>query len=427
MNKKCFVISAIGDKGSDIRKNADDLYDLIIEPALEKFGFDIIRADKISNVTSITSDIVELLQKSDLCVVDITGHNPNVMYECGRRHETAKPYIMLAKEGEKLPFDINTIRTIFYNLSVGREIRATVKSIQAVVEPLFADGFVPESPGDSLASISTTLKRIERKIDDMTMSPKVSGSTGPITSTVQEVLKALGPAGALKFAISQNDVSLAESLLPVVERTSSKDQYEAAIRVTAAMGSRHAIQLLEKYIFNIRDLDIDTQKNLLSAYTTGTGRHDDEERALEVLRPFFEHVKSLDTDNGSISRRDKGFFLNQYQKLLYGLEKFDEARLVGEQVISLCPDDPSYYYNQSLTLDGCDDVEGAVCHIDQCMSLDETKGVTDGDHLRRAVKLYARKGMIEKAKKAFVQLKKVNPFAAKLIEDEDDIMKIISR
>ena len=116
MNKTCFVISPIGDKGSDVRKNADDLYDLIIEPALEKFGFEIIRADKLSSVASITSEIVELVQKSDLCIVDITGHNPNVMYECGRRHETAKPYIMVAREGEKLPFDIITpaIKQISY-------------------------------------------------------------------------------------------------------------------------------------------------------------------------------------------------------------------------------------------------------------------------------------------------------------------------
>jgi hypothetical protein len=250
MNRKCFVISAIGDKGSDIRKNADDLFDLIIEPALEKFGFDIIRADKISSVTSITSEIVELLQKSDLCVVDITGHNPNVMYECGRRHETAKPYIMLAKEGEKLPFDINTIRTIFYNLVDGREIRTTVKSIQAVVEPLFAEGFAPESPGDSLASISSTLKRIERKIDDIAISPQASASFAPTGANVQEVLKALGPGGAMKLALTQNDVQLAESLLPVIERSLSKDSYEGALKATAAMGSRHATHLLEGIVTN---------------------------------------------------------------------------------------------------------------------------------------------------------------------------------
>ena len=100
--KTCFVISPIGEKDSDIRKLADDLYDLIIVPALEKFNFDIVRADKITSVTSITSDIISHVQNADLCIVDLTGQNPNVMYECGRRHETGKPFIMVAKENEKI-------------------------------------------------------------------------------------------------------------------------------------------------------------------------------------------------------------------------------------------------------------------------------------------------------------------------------------
>ena len=64
--KVCFVISPIGEKESDVRKQADDLYDLIVEPALEKYGFHIVRADKISSVASITAEIVELVQNSDL-------------------------------------------------------------------------------------------------------------------------------------------------------------------------------------------------------------------------------------------------------------------------------------------------------------------------------------------------------------------------
>src|SRR5687768_15685568 len=124
--RTCFVISPIGSKDSDVRKHADDVFDLVIEPSLEKFNFEVIRADKLSSVSSITTEIVELVQNCDVCVIDITGHNPNVMYECGRRHETGKPYIMIAREGEVLPFDINTIRTIFYSCSDGREIRRSV-------------------------------------------------------------------------------------------------------------------------------------------------------------------------------------------------------------------------------------------------------------------------------------------------------------
>lgn len=156
MNKTCFVISPIGEKGSDIRAIADSLYDLIIEPALEKFGFSVTRADKNVAVSSITSEIVQLVQDSGLCIIDITGHNANVMYECGRRHETAKPYIMMAQEGEKLPFDINSIRTVFYNLSDAREIRTTVKVMQQMIEKMIESGLEPERSGN-LSARSLTL------------------------------------------------------------------------------------------------------------------------------------------------------------------------------------------------------------------------------------------------------------------------------
>ena len=104
--KICFVISPIGDKDSDIRKHADAFLKLLVEPALGEFGFNVVRADQIATSSVITNDIVEYVQQSELCLVDLTFHNPNVFYECGRRHENGKPTIQLIKNGEQLPFDV---------------------------------------------------------------------------------------------------------------------------------------------------------------------------------------------------------------------------------------------------------------------------------------------------------------------------------
>jgi len=95
--KKCFVISPIGAEESEARKNADDLFELIIEPALEKYDFKVIRGDMVSNSTSITDDVIKMTQNSELYIIDLTGHNPNVFYECGRRHETSKPFILIKR------------------------------------------------------------------------------------------------------------------------------------------------------------------------------------------------------------------------------------------------------------------------------------------------------------------------------------------
>ena len=192
MNRTCFVISPIGDQGSDIRLRSDALYDLIIEPALEKYSFTIARSDKSFSVPSITSEIIQQVQYSGLCIIDITGHNPNVMYECGRRHETAKPYIIIAQEGEKPPFDINSIRTVFYNLSDAREIRNTVKVLQQIIEKHLEGGLEPERSGESLSSLSETLVRIERKVDRLG-SINTGNPTSPILTGTPEHSDILRP------------------------------------------------------------------------------------------------------------------------------------------------------------------------------------------------------------------------------------------
>ncbi|MCU7928065.1 MAG: hypothetical protein KZQ97_16710 [Candidatus Thiodiazotropha sp. (ex Dulcina madagascariensis)] len=129
--KTCFVISPIGADGTEIRKMADDFLELLIEPALQPFGFDIIRADKITASSVITSDVIRYVQNSDLCIIDLTTHNPNVFYECGRRHENGQPFIQLIQKGDDLPFDVSGIRTINFDISTPRSTLQSIHEIQA--------------------------------------------------------------------------------------------------------------------------------------------------------------------------------------------------------------------------------------------------------------------------------------------------------
>lgn len=76
--KKCFVVSPIGDPGSQIRKNADQLYQHIIKPVCEKCGFVAERVDEFNTSGSITQEILDALNDYDLVIEDLTGHNPNV-------------------------------------------------------------------------------------------------------------------------------------------------------------------------------------------------------------------------------------------------------------------------------------------------------------------------------------------------------------
>ena len=78
--KTCFVVSPIGDVGSETRINADKLFKYIISPVCESCGFEAVRVDQINDSDSITQTIIDKLLSSELVIADISGNNLNVFY-----------------------------------------------------------------------------------------------------------------------------------------------------------------------------------------------------------------------------------------------------------------------------------------------------------------------------------------------------------
>lgn len=115
--RKCFVVSPIGEEGSDTRNNADKLFKYIIKPVCDECDFEAIRVDKLNDANSITQTIIDHLENSELVIADISEHNPNVFFEMGYRTRTKKPIIHLKGKAENLPFDVTTIRTLEYDLT----------------------------------------------------------------------------------------------------------------------------------------------------------------------------------------------------------------------------------------------------------------------------------------------------------------------
>lgn len=111
--KTCFVVTPIGKPGSDIRRHIDGVLKIAIRPAFEN-EYQVEAAHTCFESTSITKQVYQKLYDSDLVIADLTGLNPNVMYELGIRFCFGKPVILIAEEGTPLPFDINERRTFFY-------------------------------------------------------------------------------------------------------------------------------------------------------------------------------------------------------------------------------------------------------------------------------------------------------------------------
>lgn len=148
-DRSCFVIAPIGAEGSDIRLRSDQVLKHIIEPAAGDCGYKAVRADKISEVGLITSQVIQHVVEDALVIADLTGRNPNVFYELAIRHAVRKPVVQIIHATEPIPFDVAASRTVqvdHHDLDsvakakeeIVRQIRSAEKNPRDVDSPISA-------------------------------------------------------------------------------------------------------------------------------------------------------------------------------------------------------------------------------------------------------------------------------------------------
>lgn len=111
--KRCFIITPIGNDNDSIRRHIDGIIDAAIKPALEP-DYEVVAAHKITETGTITKQIIKEIYQDELAIANLTGNNPNVMYELAVRYCLGKPVLTIAEKGTSLPFDVMPEWTIFY-------------------------------------------------------------------------------------------------------------------------------------------------------------------------------------------------------------------------------------------------------------------------------------------------------------------------
>lgn len=158
--RRCFVVGPIGDPHAandtperEAYEHHLGIFEQVIAPACEKYGISAVRADGIAHAGDINEQICRHVVESDLVVADVSGGNPNVMYELGLRHITGKPTIHIGEAGQ-LPFDIASIRTIRYQRTRSH-LAGARKEIESALEAGLRDGFELLTPARVLRGLQT--------------------------------------------------------------------------------------------------------------------------------------------------------------------------------------------------------------------------------------------------------------------------------
>jgi hypothetical protein len=117
-----------------------------------------VRGDDVFTPTDILVDIWQAINNADFVIADITGRNPNVLYELGVAHTLAKPVLIISRSATDIPIDLSTRRVIMYGQSAGdwrEELESKVT--RAIGEILVAYGLTSanHAPGTSSSSATT--------------------------------------------------------------------------------------------------------------------------------------------------------------------------------------------------------------------------------------------------------------------------------
>ncbi|MEV4926372.1 hypothetical protein [Streptomyces roseoverticillatus] len=219
----------------------------MIAPACERYGITAMRADGIAHAGDINEQICRHVIESDLVIADVSGGNPNVMYELGLRHVTGKPTIHIGEAGQ-LPFDIASIRTIRYQRARSH-LASARKEIEGTLEVGLRDGFELLTPARVLRGIQTAdgpSSSVESENVEDDDSPgllddfaAIEDGLDEMTADMEAITKTVETIGALTEQANTEVLDLTQANAPASARLAAVVRYGQSI--SAPAGELHTV------------------------------------------------------------------------------------------------------------------------------------------------------------------------------------------
>lgn len=127
------------------------VYEHGIKPLVESMGMQCKRADEIYSSQGILGDIWDSMQSAEIVIADLTGKNPNVMYELGLCHALWKRVILLSQNRDDVPFDLRAWRVLWYDFTFAGAARLK-EELHRAIEALRLD----KGPESTLVPLSAS-------------------------------------------------------------------------------------------------------------------------------------------------------------------------------------------------------------------------------------------------------------------------------
>ena len=128
-----FVVRLLNDM-CESYKDVEWFFERVVEPVVEdefKHMLVVVDGSQPADYPRMDVEIFEKLHRSSVVLADITGQRPNCMVELGYALGRGLPTVITARVGEKLPFDIQTMRVGFWKVeSSANSIREQKRSFR---------------------------------------------------------------------------------------------------------------------------------------------------------------------------------------------------------------------------------------------------------------------------------------------------------
>lgn len=267
-----FVIGPIGSKfapyGSPERESYEaalEVFEKVILPACDRFGLSPVRADQIAATGEINEQIFRHLRDDDIVIADLSGANPNVMYELGLRHTRPKLTVQIGEFGQ-LPFDVTAVRTIQFSRSERGLIEAR-KELELALDIGLAGGGDPVTAtrvwlsepsideefythAGQAEAADSELPDEDGLIERIAKIEKSFPDLNRTTDDVVQVMGAMGEVATRHTTFIQNALALE---VPTVERVALVDDFAKSLLPDA----QRLEQATGRFDSQMREIDVD--------------------------------------------------------------------------------------------------------------------------------------------------------------------------